>query len=656
MAEAVEARHRQRPPPRGAGRHRHRQDARLPGAGGAQPRPHRRRHRHQGAAGPAGRQGPAVPRRARRRGLHAGRSSRAARTTCAASGSHELLDDREGRLDVTTDDPGLVAVLQWAEETDIGDRAELAVEPRGPVWDAVSVGSDECPGAAKCPKGETCFAERARQRAAEADVIVVNTHLYGTHLAAGGVVLPPARPGGHRRGPPVRGGHLVHRRQRAHRRAGAAPRRTPSAGSSPTTSSSPTSSPSAPGSATSSTASSAPASTRRRRTLVDPAHPAPTQARRGRRRAPQGARRRRSTSSPAATAPSASSPGCSTTSPRPRVVPDRQRGLGRGARRHRPGCASRPSTSPRSWPSVLWDETTAVLCSATIPPEAPRPARHAGGQHRRHRRRAARSTTRPTPSSTAPPTSPTPRQDRADAVHDEIARARSTAAGGRTLALFTSWRAMQAAVEALRPRLDTEIIAQGELPKPALLERFTADPATSLFATMSFWEGVDVPGATLSCVVIDKLPFARPDDPLLEARREQVGRQAFELIDLPRAVTLLAQGAGRLIRTADRPGRRRRARPPPGHRQLPLGPRPGPAADAPHQGPGRGRSSSSHDALSRAIRGDTVASCAASPPWRSSPARSCSPATSSARSWRPGATPTTSRSRPSDWCSRPSSR
>ncbi|HEY1119377.1 MAG TPA: ATP-dependent DNA helicase, partial [Acidimicrobiales bacterium] len=103
----------------------------------------------------------------------------------------ELLDDRQGRLDMATDDPGLTAVLEWASETEIGDRAELALEPRPAVWDAVSVGSDECPGAAKCPKGETCFAEGARRRAAEADVIVVNTHLYGTHIAAGGTVLPP---------------------------------------------------------------------------------------------------------------------------------------------------------------------------------------------------------------------------------------------------------------------------------------------------------------------------------------------------------------------------------------------------------------------------------------------------------------------------------
>ena len=68
---------------------------------------------------------------------------------------------------------------------------------------------------------------------------------------------------------------------------------------------------------------------------------------------------------------------------------------------------------------------------------------------------------------------------------------------------------------------------------------------------MSFWQGVDVPGATCSLVVIDRLPFPRPDDPVLQARRERAGSAAFRTIDLPRAATMLAQGAGRLIRSAE---------------------------------------------------------------------------------------------------------
>jgi ATP-dependent DNA helicase DinG len=124
------------------------------------------------------------------------------------------------------------------------------------------------------------------------------------------------------------------------------------------------------------------------------------------------------------------------------------------------------------------------------------------------------------------------------------------AAGGRTLALFTSWRAMREAVEHLRPRLPWKVLAQGDLPKQALLEAFSSDETSCLFATMSFWQGVDVPGATLSLVTIDRLPFPRPDDPLLEARRELAGDAAFRTIDVPRAAMLLAQAAGRLIRSA----------------------------------------------------------------------------------------------------------
>jgi ATP-dependent DNA helicase DinG len=135
------------------------------------------------------------------------------------------------------------------------------------------------------------------------------------------------------------------------------------------------------------------------------------------------------------------------------------------------------------------------------------------------------------------------------AMHDELA-ALIEAAGGRTLALFTSWRAMTAAVDALGARLPYRIFTQSELPKPALLRAFAQDETSCLFATVGLFQGVDVPGATLSLVTIDRLPFPRPDDPLLDARRERAGAAAFREVDLPRAATMLAQAAGRLIRTA----------------------------------------------------------------------------------------------------------
>jgi ATP-dependent DNA helicase DinG len=116
--------------------------------------------------------------------------------------------------------------------------------------------------------------------------------------------------------------------------------------------------------------------------------------------------------------------------------------------------------------------------------------------------------------------------------------------------LFTSWKSMELAAEEMRKRLDVPILAQGDLPKPKLVAEFEHTEAACLFATMGYWQGVDVPGRTLSLVTIDRLPFPRPDEPLLMARRERAGAAAFRLIDLPRAATLLAQGAGRLIRTA----------------------------------------------------------------------------------------------------------
>ena len=138
------------------------------------------------------------------------------------------------------------------------------------------------------------------------------------------------------------------------------------------------------------------------------------------------------------------------------------------------------------------------------------------------------------------------------ATHAEL-DALINAAGGRTLALFTSWRAMEAAAEALRPKLPFKVLTQRDLPKQALIAAFMADESACLFATAGFFQGVDIPGRTLSLVTIDRIPFPRPDDPLLAARREQLGADSFRLIDLPRAAMLLAQAAGRLIRsTTDR--------------------------------------------------------------------------------------------------------
>jgi ATP-dependent DNA helicase DinG len=199
--------------------------------------------------------------------------------------------------------------------------------------------------------------------------------------------------------------------------------------------------------------------------------------------------------------------------------------------------------------SGVWEQHTAILTSATIPTSL---ARRVGldpeqcteadvGSPFDHEHQALLYCAMHAP----PPRSPKFR----DVVAEELI-ALIGAAGGRTLALFTSWAGMDAAVEAVRDEVDVPILTQRDLPKPALVRKFAESNETCLFATTGMFQGVDVPGETLSLVVIDKLPFPRPDDPLLSARREQLGPSAFSEIDVPRAATLLAQASGRLVRTA----------------------------------------------------------------------------------------------------------
>ncbi len=128
------------------------------------------------------------------------------------------------------------------------------------------------------------------------------------------------------------------------------------------------------------------------------------------------------------------------------------------------------------------------------------------------------------------------------------------AAGGRTFLLFTSHRALRQAAELLRQRLDLPLHVQGEGARSRLLQRFREHPQSVLLGTASFWEGVDVQGPALSCVIIDKLPFSHPDDPVLQARLkalENKGENPFMSHTLPQAVTALRQGVGRLIRGPD---------------------------------------------------------------------------------------------------------
>jgi ATP-dependent DNA helicase DinG len=461
----------------------------------------------------------------------------------------EALAAAQGELDLDLGDDAtraeILQLVEWGTTTADGDRSGLAFEPSPRAWGALSVTSDECPGAARCPMGDACFAEAARDRAAASDVVVVNAHLYGTHLAAGRGVLPEhdlvvfdevhqledviSATAGFELG----AGRFTATARAA--RAVLADRGIPDE---------------VEGAGIALSAALADHHGRRLRPgeLAGPLGLARSRLE----RLGEALRAIETTDGDAQTRKARAQKVLGA------LVDDLDAALG-GAGDADVAWVEGPPGNPilRLAPvdvavalGPLWDATTAVLTSATVPPGL---SGTLGLPTDRTDELDVGS-----PFDYAANTVlycaahlPDPRADGyAAAVADELA-ALIEAAGGRTLALFTSWRAMQAALDAVRPRLSTPILAQGELPKQALVDEFAADEATSLFATMGFWQGIDLPGRTLSLVTIDRLPFPRPDDPLLQARRDRIGRgRAFGAVDLPRAATLLAQGAGRLIRTA----------------------------------------------------------------------------------------------------------
>ena len=464
----------------------------------------------------------------------------------------ELADEQAGTLDLgdqllSSEIDELKRVLQWAVSSPSGDRADLPFEPTPRVWSALSVGSQECPGAGKCPKGEVCFAERARRRADEADVVVVNTHLYGVHLASGGWVLPDhdlvVFDEAHELedvAAATLGLELGAGRFRALARllrgllteptdataldeAGLRIEQaiTPHVGN-------------RIDSAEVLGTTLALAGERVSKALAAIRQ---VDAREGGQGAAKKQRAMKAATSLAEDLVAAAAPDDGTVA----WVEGPE---------HNPTLRIATVDVGKVLAPALWAERTAVLTSATIPPlAATRLGIAADSYDERdvgspfdYRSRSLLYVAAHLPE---------PRHPRYEAAMlDELERL-IVAAGGRTLALFTSWRVMRAAAEHLRPRIEHRLLTQSDLPKPALVKAFTDDETSCLFATMGFWQGVDVPGRSLSLVVLDKIPFPRPDEPLTQARRERAGDAAFATVDLPRAATLLAQGAGRLIRTAE---------------------------------------------------------------------------------------------------------
>jgi len=456
--------------------------------------------------------------------------------------------DDQLELDEVADEVGalgrqLLRLVEFGRTSETGDRAELDFEPRPQAWSNVSVTGMECPGAAKCPSGDECFAELARQRAEDADVVVVNTHLYGAHLASGGHVLPE---------------HDVVVFDEAHELedvAAASLGLELSAGrfhalarnSRPVTDDRNAVDQVDDAGLVLERALAPWLGKRLPATLPEDLTDALTLAGERVRRLVSGVREAKGDEARSARALQAGG----------HLAGDIAFVLEASdtdvvwveGPAHAPALHIAPVDVGAVLAEKLWSGVTAVLTSATIPNNLPA-------------RLGIEAESCETLDVGSPfdyesntllycaAHLPDPRRpEYEEAMHAEL-EALLRAAEGRTLALFTSWRGMNAAADALRDKLPWRILTQSDLPKPALVAAFSSDEHASLFATMGFWQGVDVPGQSLSQVVIDKLPFARPDDPLLDARRERAGSAAFRVIDLPRAATLLAQGAGRLIRTA----------------------------------------------------------------------------------------------------------
>ncbi len=440
----------------------------------------------------------------------------------------------------------LLTLVAWAGETGSGDRAELDFEPTSRAWSALSVSARECPGATRCPAGRDCFAEAARRRAAASDVVVVNTHLYGLHLASGSPVVPE---------------HDILVVDEAHQleevisatagmelnasRFTALARVTKSILSDTTI-------------VTGVTDAGASLSAALRdwhgRRVRRPDGALAEALAVGRRRVERVLAGLRTVPSdvPADTA--------ARTQRAQRLATALVDEL--DAVHHVPESSVAWVEGPEEFPTLrvapidvapalapLWSSVTVVLTSATMPVAL---GDRVGLDARTYRQLDVGSPFDYPANARLYCAAhlPDPRSSSYEpAMHAELA-ALIAAAGGRTLALFTSWRAMTSALDALRARLDLPLLGQADLPKPALLRTFSGDDATCLFATMGFWQGVNVVGPSLSLVTMDRLPFPRPDEPLLQARRERARAGAFATVDLPRATTLLAQGAGRLIRSA----------------------------------------------------------------------------------------------------------
>lgn len=457
------------------------------------------------------------------------------------------IDEREA-----FDDTTFAAVTDFAKTSGSGEREHLGLELDDEAWGRISVGSDECPGQAACRFGSTCFAERAREAARSAEVVVVNHHLYGAHLAGAERLLPDHE---------LVIFDEVHELESVMTKALGAELSGPSLRR--VTTMARRALPSRDREAAANLAADADA-------LADVLDGVEDQrlfhgesAKLDGEVAAVLGRITAHGNDLAGALRKANDEG----DDQRQAVAALSRALSAAQRILEPGKgdvvsvegghrSKRLVLAPLSVAPVLSEQVftnrTVVMTSATVPINVVEQLGAPADETDKldlpspfdWKANALLYGARHLPDRASPA---------ADAAIVNELRELIVAAGGRTLALFTSRRMVDLAYEAIEGSIPHPVLRAENRSKAEVLDAFTKDHEACLFATMGFWQGVDIPGASLSMVAIDRLPFARPDDPLSVARREAVeerGGNAFMEVDIPRAATLLAQGVGRLIRTS----------------------------------------------------------------------------------------------------------